>query len=91
MDGLPSNKKDFIKNRLLPAAVDYFSDTLKVESIPMPLKLSGEKCRDASIPSSLVDTGVNADLILFVTAQPVEQEQVLAWAAACFVAQSNSR
>ena len=91
MSSLSQEKRTFLQSRLMPAAVLFFKQALKVVSVAQKLKLNESSCNSASVPSSLVDTGVDADIILFVTTYPIPVDNVLAWAAPCFASDSDNR
>lgn len=101
-DVLTSSKRDFLLNKLLPAAVEWFNATLSVRPVsgnlilnqPLPAGScygSGYYytltcCADQQ-PSSYSSPGIpNADFLLDVTARPTSGS-TLAWALTC---QSNS-
>jgi hypothetical protein len=81
----------YIKTKLLPAAVSYFSTTLKV---PQLSKLSVAANRASicglAIPAIYKNGGVQADIVLFVTGQSTSESWV-AWAMACSLLSGTNR
>ena len=74
----------FIKNRIIPATKNFFESVLSVVPFEEPIVFRGYRyCFEAPISKALQSTGVNADLVLFVTAAPTD-DNFLAWATPCF-------
>lgn len=72
----------FIKNHIIPATVNYFQSVLRVVRFSSNLTLKANSyCFRAPITQNI---SVAADLILFVTATPTD-EDYLAWASACYL------
>jgi leishmanolysin len=80
----------YIRYGLMPAAINYWSQALKVKRISGALTLDANSCYQTTVPTMIRTVGVNADLILFVTANP-SQDAFLAWAVACFVSKDTNR
>lgn len=69
--------KEYIKNQLVPSAISFFSSALKVRRLEEPLTVDFP-CSDLSPPSSLATDGVDADLIILVTAHSFDESFVAA-------------
>ena len=61
----------------MPSAISFFSSTLKVRRLKEPLSVDFA-CSDLKPPSSLATVGVDADLIILVTALPFDESFVAA-------------
>ena len=75
---------NFITEKIVPATVNYLESILNV--IPFPTQIAfgkAKNCYEALIPYRLRYVGAHADLVLFVTASPT-QDDFLAWATSCF-------
>jgi len=84
----PSNIKNYVKNQLLPAAINYFRATLQVKQLSK-LKIPGSSACGLSVPSKY-RSGIKADLVLFITGESSSQS-FLAWAKPCAQLSSDKR
>lgn len=69
--------REYIQNQLVPSAIGYFSSTLKIIRETEPLMVDFE-CADLVPPKELGTVGVDADLIILVTAMYFEETFVAA-------------
>lgn len=76
-------------NQLVPSAISYFQSVLKVKREQSPLTADFQ-CADLTPPKSLMTTGVNADLILLITADYF-QESFVAAAVPCALTEPTNR
>lgn len=81
--------REYIRNQLVPSAISYFQSTLSVRRLQVPIKLQFA-CADLKPPSSLVTKGVNADLVVLVTAQEFAESFVAA-AVPCGLSNDDNR
>jgi len=87
-----ADKRDYIVNALIPTAERYLEATLKV--IPYSGKLGrGDEtvCGDIPVPAVYLTTGVDADLVIFITTTDEPNDSYLAYARACSLSGENFR
>lgn len=91
-DVVTTSDLDLLKNQILPALTEVFSQVIQVPSSSSNFKLDSntwsafnQQCDyDVPIPQSYVTVGLpNTDYVLFVTTRPAESSSVVAYAAAC--------
>jgi len=78
-----SDQEDVLKNQIIKGAVEYYESALKVKRLTSNLVLAGiDECIDVSVPEEHQTTGVDADVILYVTASSGDSS-VVGWASYC--------
>lgn len=80
-----------IENQLLPAAGEFYKKRAKVMPNKSPIKVPSQnkRCQVAKIPDEHFTKGVDADLILYVTATNEPGQTYLAWATPCLFGDSS--
>ena len=73
---------EYIKNQLVESAVAYFESTLKVIRMTSPLIVDGS-CGSIDPPDELLTLGVDADLVILVTAEYNEEASYVAYSIPC--------
>jgi cysteine-rich repeat protein len=96
MDVATPEKINYIKNTVMPAAINYFSSHLRV--VPVKGKMSANNPKfetdakaciyDFLVPDGYITTGVEADFGVFVNMRPT-QGLTIAWATGCAFDQYN--
>lgn len=85
---ITEENQEFIKQILIPLCISYLENTLKVVRVNGRLTLAGGFCSKATIPSNYTRNngtgGVDADLILFITAENSTNKTFLASGIACY-------
>eukprot|EP01017_Pseudomicrothorax_dubius_P032606 TRINITY_DN4285_c0_g1_i3.p1 TRINITY_DN4285_c0_g1~~TRINITY_DN4285_c0_g1_i3.p1 ORF type:complete len:358 (+),score=69.93 TRINITY_DN4285_c0_g1_i3:125-1198(+) len=77
-----AGKRSFLMNDLMPNIARFFASFIQVKNSGENLKLKEGQCIDVPIQSAYVNSGIDADLIVFVSATE-EQSDLIAWAAVC--------
>eukprot|EP00164_Ancoracysta_twista_P000234 GFYU01000335.1.p1 GENE.GFYU01000335.1~~GFYU01000335.1.p1 ORF type:complete len:641 (+),score=64.42 GFYU01000335.1:212-2134(+) len=81
-DILSSDSHQYLVDKLLPKAKEWFEKTLDVKyRAEGGLRLDGMKCHDLPIPQIYTAKAVDADMVIFVTSRPAID--TLAWATYC--------
>lgn len=81
-----------IQEYLIPAAINYFQATLKVDRTGENIKVPTDTmCGAVETPAFIKTDGVDADLIIVVTADPESADSYLAYAKACNLIATNER
>jgi leishmanolysin len=88
LTGAPSASLTYIRDRLVPAAINYFYKALQVPQLSSFVLTDSTSC-GLKIPS-IYKTGVQADLLLLVTGES-STESWVAWAGACKLLKSTNR
>eukprot|EP00743_Colponemidia_sp_Colp-15_P010577 GILK01011667.1.p1 GENE.GILK01011667.1~~GILK01011667.1.p1 ORF type:complete len:706 (+),score=76.99 GILK01011667.1:163-2118(+) len=78
----------YIRQELVPQALAYFQNLLRVVPVQSRLVLDSSVCNDARIPRNQSHAGFAADFILFVTSAATP-DGVIAWATSCVVDQNG--
>jgi len=86
--GASAETKDYIQNKLMPAAINYFSKALQVPQLSSFVLTDSTSC-GLKIPS-IYKSGVQADLLLLVTGES-SSESWVAWAGSCKLLKSTNR
>ena len=90
LTGTTTANKNYIQNQLMPAAVAYIRSALSVTPITT-LKVSSTTTTVCGLPiPSKYRTGVQADLVLLVTAEATN-DNYIAWARPCLLSGTNKR
>ena len=93
-DVVTTDMLNLLKNQVLPALTEVFSQVIQVPYSSGNFKLDsntwtafGQDCDfDVPIPQSYVTVGLpNTDYVLFVTTRPAESSSVVAYASACMI------
>lgn len=82
MDSLTPAKASFLRDQLVPAALQWLSNALKVLPVAGPLKVANPCYQVSDISSTFTTAGVAADYVVFVTARATTGSTA-AWAAYC--------
>lgn len=78
-----SDQEDVLKNQIIQGAVDYYESALLVKRLTSNLVLAGiDECIEVEVPESHQTEGVEADVILYVTAGSGD-DSVVGWASYC--------
>jgi len=80
--------REYIENELMPASIAYFQNVLKINRFTVPISAEFT-CRNYR-PGPTVRNGVNADLIILVTAE-TSSESYLAYAQPCSISDYDNR
>ena len=90
MTGASTDLASYIKKKVMPAAIDYFNAALSVTPLTT-LKVSSTTTTvcGLNVPS-IYRTGVEADLVLLVTAE-ASDSNFIAWAKPCILSGVNKR
>jgi len=83
-----SAQRSYLINELIPAAIAFYQSALKITRITVPLSVR-DGCNDY-YPGSAVRNGVNADLIILITAESSD-ETYLAYAVPCRLSNVDNR
>lgn len=81
---------DYLKNRLLPDAINYYNQALKVVPLDKKLTTVFKTLCDLPTPDVFLEDGVDADLGIIVDAG-YEDSSYIAYARACVLSGSNNR
>jgi len=85
--------KTAISNQIMPAAIAYYQSALKVVRLTQEISMRNSEtqfCAGVNVQSALYD-GVDADLVLLVTAVRDTSADYVASASTCFIATDNYR
>ena len=84
---LTQEKRDTLAKVLMPQAVEFFSQLLRVRPVQGALRLHSFNCGfegGVRVPSWLRDEGTtDADMIIFLTARPISMSETIAYAGHC--------
>jgi hypothetical protein len=75
----------YFKTEVMPYALNWFTKTLSVNPVQGKFALPSGTCNLATIPSSLISPGVDADYVLFVYGNNYPTEGFAARAGACLI------
>jgi proprotein convertase subtilisin/kexin type 5 len=84
-------QSSYIQTTFMPDSEAWFESFLSVIPYPTTLTLSGSSCYQTAIPAFYATTGVQADIVFFVSAVNDPTSSYAAWAAACVFSAYNSR
>jgi hypothetical protein len=80
-----SQQKDILENQIISGAVHYWESALTVKRSSGNLILAGiDECIEVTVPTEHQTTGVDADVILYVTSGSTDPS-VVGWASHCAV------
>ena len=77
----------------MPAVISYYQATLKLKRLTSPIKIDNSDaqwCADVDTTTTL-NNGLNADLVLLVTATRDTTSNYIAAASACLIDSTNNR
>ncbi|EFA81873.1 hypothetical protein PPL_05105 [Heterostelium album PN500] len=79
-----SDAKRLHLTNILESSISVLQNALRVDSLQYPIRYAGQ-CFDCPIPTNpqLQYSGVDADLLLLITARPILQKNVLAFGMIC--------
>ena len=77
-----SDAKDMIKDKIVHGTVEWYENVLQIKRIKENLKMTIDDCEGVDVPSSHMDDGVEADVIIYVTAGE-EDDSAVGWAVVC--------
>jgi hypothetical protein len=78
-----AQQRDMIVGKLVPVATQFLSRRLKVQTRGSNLRVPIAKCYQANVPQAHQTTGLDADLIIYVTASNEPSQGFIAWATSC--------
>eukprot|EP01017_Pseudomicrothorax_dubius_P008504 TRINITY_DN12808_c0_g1_i3.p2 TRINITY_DN12808_c0_g1~~TRINITY_DN12808_c0_g1_i3.p2 ORF type:complete len:151 (-),score=25.03 TRINITY_DN12808_c0_g1_i3:657-1109(-) len=91
VSNLTQEQQIYIKQKLVPSLIDFLQAALKVRALTRKLVFKNSTCHKASVPAEFSTSGVDVDLVLFITAQPYNSSDVVAWASACLLSGIDDR
>ena len=83
-------QRDYIQNQIMPSALSYYQTTLQIIRIPEGLHINSE-CGGYYPSPSLLNPGVDADLVILVTAEYLPDVTFVAGAAPCGLSLTDAR
>eukprot|EP01132_Coremiostelium_polycephalum_P001922 gene1922-2357_t len=91
-DILSETKRNYLINTILADVVNTFKGTLYVKPLTSKIVIKGDICQASTppagpipYPSNFSNPGIEADLVLFVSARPVQSNNVLAFGFDCWM------
>lgn len=79
-------KRDTLAKKLIPQAVSFFQQLLRVRPLQDRLRLRSFNCGfdgGVAVPGWLREEGVAADIVIFLSARPISMSETVAFAGHC--------
>lgn len=92
-DVITDNKRDQLRDVILPGAVNFMSELLSVHRVAGPLRVGAATCgfdTGVRVPDEMRRRGIpDADFVVFVTMRPIKSPDTVAYSGHCEVDQTG--
>lgn len=90
LESIDPAQRDYIQNQIMPSAIAYYQTTLQIVRNTDLVQVD-IACGGYDPPAYLVDTGVDADLIILVAAEYMPDVDFVAGAVPCGLSETDNR